>query len=162
MGTNDNSEAAMESLKTMMESLKTITPTLATLVQNMNELNAERATAKAEATAAAATAEVKAAAAVKEKDEHKKTLDHHFQKKIGKFDATAKGWSDWRFQVRTAAGSADTKLVEVLNAVEKLDGELTATEREEWDMKNNRSSEKGYHLKRWSAELYEALSLSAA
>ena len=143
MGTNPESAAAIESLRT-------ITATLSMLVQNVNEMNEERTKAKAEATAAS---EAKAAAAGKDKDDHKKTLDHHFQKKIGKFDATAKGWSDWRFQVRIAAGAADTKIVEVLNLVEKLDEELTTITRAEWEKEHELLSEKGFHLKRWSAEL---------
>ena len=161
-GVNEPTAVVLEAMRTMMQSMQSITPTLTALAQGMKDMNEERIAAKAEATAAAAASEEKTTATNKNKDDNKKTLDHHFQKKIGKFDATAKGWSDWRFQVRMAAGAADTKIVEVLNLVEKLDEELTTITRAEWEKEHELLSEKGFHLKRWSAELYEALALSSA
>ena len=95
----------------------------------------------------------------------KKALDDKFLKKMNKFASQPGGWSDWRFQTRIAIGSADPKIVKVLEAVEKREAEVTEEVMREWQVAapggedGEWSTAEGYFAEAWSRELYEVLSL---
>jgi hypothetical protein len=87
------------------------------------------------------------------KDEAKdKILGKEFEKKVANFDGNEAGYDPWAFKVKNAMKSVNPKLAEVI-----LDIEMEADSLDMVKVKEVYLEEDGYHIDKWSAELYEVL-----